>query len=275
MNLSKKLIINADDYGACWEVNTAVKLLAKAGLLGGVSVLANGECWMQAVDFLRNRQDLSAGIHLNAVEGRPISASPDVKVLTGENGSFIGIKALFKRWMLHPFAVSRAVEIEWRAQIERLMRDQVWLTHADSHQHLHAFPPAYRCAVKLCQEYRIPALRRPREIVATPARRQSAVALRTSLAISQLSAPRSLLQHNDNFLGFRQVGNYGTRELLEDLRAIPNGVTEIALHPSIEDGVPYPKLRGNRELTALLDDSFPEQVKQMGIELITWRMIAE
>jgi len=74
MNSSKKLIINADDYGACSKVNLAVEQLALTGRLSGVSVLANGDGWAQAVNFLRDHSELSAGVHLNVVEGQPISA---------------------------------------------------------------------------------------------------------------------------------------------------------------------------------------------------------
>src|SRR5436853_5555366 len=252
MNSSKRLIINADDFGACREVNRAVMQVAKVGILGGVSVLANGACWEQAADFLRDHPELSAGIHLNGVEGRPISAAPEVRIMTGKDSTFPGISTLLKRWMLRPFAVSRAVEIEWRAQIEKLMGAGVWLKHADSHQHLHAFPPAYRCAVRLCQEYGIPALRHPYENDLSPIRRTSALALQTSLALSRKVTSGTRLCHNDYFLGFRRVGDYGMAELIEDLKAIPVGLTEIALHPSLKAGVPYPTLCGHRERQTLL-----------------------
>ncbi len=274
MNLPRRLIVNADDYGACPEVNAAVEQLASAGILGGASVLANGGSWREAAAFLRDHPGLSAGIHLNAVEGRPVSTAPAIRAITGEDGSFVGLAALIKRWMLRPIAVSRAVETEWRAQIERLVRSAVRLTHADSHQHLHAFPPAYRCAVSLCREYRIPALRHPRERGARPERRATSFALRASLGISRAVAPCAGLRHNDHFLGFQRAGGYGLAELIEDLRRMPNGLTEIALHPSREDGVPYPNLCGDRERQALLDDSFLAQIKRLGIELTSWEMVA-
>ena len=273
MNSPKRLIINADDHGACRAVNAAVQQLAAAGLLGGVSVLANGRWWLEAADFLRDHPEVSAGIHLNAVEGRPVSAAPAIPAITGANGLFVGLRALLKSWMLRPLAVGRAVETEWRAQIERLMRSGVMLTHADSHQHVHAFPPAYRCAVRLCREYRIPALRHPRECGTRPERRASSLALRISLALSRAVAPRTALRHNDHFLGFQRVGGYGLAQLIEDLRRMPNGLTEIALHPSSEDGVPYLNLCGDRERQALLDDSFRVQIERLGIELTTWKMV--
>ena len=275
MNSERKLIINADDYGACREVNIAVEQITGTGILGGVSVLANGECWEQAVAFLRDKPALSAGVHLNVVEGRPVSAAPEVQILTGANGSFLGINKLLRQWLLRPIAVTRAVEIEWRAQIERIMRAGVWLKHADSHQHSHAFPPGYRCAVMLCKEYRIPGIRHPHEHNARPLRRMGALALQTSLAISRTVAGHAELRHNDHFLGFKRAGAYGTTELIEDLDCIPNGLTEIALHPSIEDGVPYPDLAGNRECNALLDESLPGRIKRLGIELTSWGAVGQ
>lgn len=270
MNSLRKLILNADDYGACPEVNLAVEQIAKTGILGGVSVLANGNCWEQGVAFLRDKPHLGPGAHLNVVEGRPVSAAPQVEILTGTDGLFLGIDKLLKRWVLRPMAVTRAVEIEWRAQIERLMRAGVWLKHADSHQHAHAFPLGYRCAVKLCKEYRIPGIRHPQEANSGPLRRTGALALNSSLAVSRALARGADLFHNDHFLGFKRAGGYGMPELLDDLESMPNGLTEIGLHPSIEDGVPYPHLSGWREYNALMDDSLPDRISRLGIELTSW-----
>jgi predicted glycoside hydrolase/deacetylase ChbG (UPF0249 family) len=275
MSSPKKLILNADDYGSCRQVNLAVEQVAKTGILGGVSVLANGECWEGAVAFLRNKPDLGAGVHLNVVEGQPVSAAPEVGILTGRDGSFLGLRILLSQWLLRPIAVSRAVEIEWRAQIERVMRAGLRLKHLDSHQHSHAYPFGYRCAVALCQDYGIPAIRHPGEVNARPMRRMGTLALRTSLAISRIVAGRAGLRYNNQFLGFKRAGAYGITELIEDLRYIPNGLTEIALHPSVEDGVPYPNLSGSRELRALLDDSLPDRIKQLGIELTTWSRVTQ
>lgn len=275
MNSSKKLIINADDYGACREVNQAVEQLALAGRLGGISVLANGQCWAQAVDFLRDSRALSAGVHLNAVEGQPVSRAPEVGILVGRDGSFVGLRSLLRQWLLDPVRVCRAVEIEWRAQIERLLRARVKLTHADSHRHLHAFPLAYPIAVRLCHEFGIAALRWPRERGTGKFRRMGSTALSASLHLTKALIWRTGLRHNDHFLGFSRAGAYGMEELIGDLRMIPIGVTEIALHPSMVDGAPYPKLCGNRERLALLSDDLHDRIEQLGIELTTWEKITQ
>jgi len=222
------------------------------------------------VDFLRDKVELATGVHLNAVEGRPVSSAPEIKILTGKDGLFLGIGALLKRWALRPTAVSVAIEVEWRAQIERLMRAGLWLRHADSHQHLHAFPLAYSCAVRLCREYGIPALRNPREELSNSDRRVGARALRLSLALSRGMIRRTGLRQNDFFLGFNRAGAYGIQEIVADLHTVRPGLTEIALHPSIKDGVPYPNLFGDRERKALLDATLPDRIKSLGIELTTW-----
>lgn len=267
---TKKLIINADDYGVHATVNAAVEELATAGLLGGVSVLANAECWEPAVSFLRQHPDVSAGIHWNLIEGRPIAAANDIRVLLGNEGLLLPRGALLLRWARYPLAVTRAVEIEWRAQVERLLQAGVRLTHADSHQHLHAFPLAFRVAVKLCQDYGIPALRLPHERNRIAARQLMATALNANLFLAHRLTARTTLRHNDHFLGFKRAGGYGRTEFLADLPGLQAGVTELALHPSTQNFTPYPGLRGNDEREALLSPTLHAELQRLDITLTRW-----
>jgi predicted glycoside hydrolase/deacetylase ChbG (UPF0249 family) len=271
MKSLKKLILNADDYGACTAVNTAVEELASAGRLGGVSVLANGTAWEAAVAFLRAHSQVSAGIHLNLIEGSPV-ASPDA-ILLGRAGNFLPRMALLGRWLAHPQSVARAVEREWRAQIERLLQAGLRLTHADSHQHLHAFPLAFRLAVKLCQDYGIPALRMPQERNAIAARQGTALLLRANLALAQRWTGLGSLRCNDHFLGFKRAGGYGLTELLADLPHLSAGVTELALHPSTRNYFPYPALRGKDERDAVLSAHFQSELDRLQISLMSWQNI--
>jgi predicted glycoside hydrolase/deacetylase ChbG (UPF0249 family) len=265
----KKLIINADDYGASETVNTAVEELIVAERLGGVSVLANGGAWEAAVAFLRRRSEVSVGIHLNLIEGLPV-ASPD-PLLLSRAGNFLPRTALLRRWLTHPQAVSHAVEREWRAQIEWLLQAGLRLTHADSHQHLHAFPLAFRIAVKLCRDYGIAALRMPRERNAIAARQVPAWMLRANLALAQQGTTLGSLRCNDHFLGFKRAGGYGLTELLADLPQLSDGVTELALHPSTQNHCPYPTLRGKDERDAVLSDHFQSALDQWQITLTNWQ----
>jgi chitin disaccharide deacetylase len=264
----KRLILNADDYGLCEAVNAAVERLIVTQRLTSVSVLANGVSVPTALKFLRQHPHTDAGIHLNAVEGVPLQPH---RLLVNDKGVFVGLPELLKRWLRHPWAMTRAVESEWRTQIETLLQAGLTLYHADSHQHLHGFPLAYPLAVRLCREYKIPALRWPREKHSAPARRSSGVALNAALFTSSLLTPDSHLRHNDHFLGFRHAGHYDQAALLRDLALLPDGVTEVALHPSAQANFPYPAYRGDWEMNALLDDEWPEHLRRLGIQTIGWR----
>lgn len=266
----RRLIVNADDYGFCAEVNAAVEELVAATRLRDVSVLANGPSLDSAIRFLHSTPGISVGAHLNAVEGQPVSTSVEVEMLTDKDGAFVGLRDLMVRWIRRPFAVSRAVELEWRAQLRRLCDAGIRLSHVDSHQHLHAFPLAWNLAVRLGHEFGIPSLRLPREQNALPLRRAGASALGASLTCARLLVGESGLRHNDHFLGFKRAGAYGFDELVSDLRNLPAGVTELALHPSVADENPYPNLFGNRERQALLNPALPEILAGLEIELTTW-----
>jgi chitin disaccharide deacetylase len=266
----RRVIINADDYGRSSEVNLAIEELALANRLGGISILANGEAFDGAADFLRGHPGLSAGVHLNAVEGKPLGGAAQGAILTDAQGNLAGLNAIVRRWLVRPREVGRAVEIEWRSQIERLLDLGIHLTHADSHQHLHALPAAFEIAARLCREYSIPALRWPRERSAVPLRRASSTILRGSLAIARAVSSHKDLIHNDHFLGFRRVGGYGLPEVLADLREVRSGLTELAIHPSLTDNSPYSSLSGDRERRAILDESLPAEINRLGVALVSW-----
>ncbi len=271
----RRLIVNADDYGLCAEVNAAIEELVAAGRLRDVSVLANGQSLDSAIRFLRSNPDVSVGAHMNVVEGCPVSSAVEVEMLTDRHGVFVGLPELMIRWVRRPFVVSRAVELEWRTQLGHLFDAGICLSHMDSHQHLHAFPLAWPLAVRLGHEFGIPSLRLPRERNLVPLRRVGAWGLGASLTVSQLMVSKSGLRHNNHFLGFKRTGAYGFDELLSDLKTLSTGVTELALHPSVADEAPYPGLFGNRERQALLNSALPDILAELEIELTTWSNIAQ
>ncbi|MCY7344910.1 MAG: ChbG/HpnK family deacetylase [Pyrinomonadaceae bacterium] len=269
--MNKKLIINADDYGICPSVNYAVENLIKAGKLQDVSVLANFPLFENAVDFLLRHPDCSVGIHLNVVEGSAVFAAADkLKILLGGDGRFVNLNRVLMRYARAPFAVSKAVEAEWRAQIEILLNSGLKISHADSHQHIHAFPPFWNILTKLCREYGISAARQPSEQNEIRLRRAAGFALRQAANVSRTFSPNRNLSLNNHFLGFKRVGIYGETEMVADVRNLKNGVTELCVHPSLDDGIPYPAIRGTLEYEALSGSKLWKQIVESEIELTTW-----
>ncbi len=273
MKLSKKLIVNADDYGLCPEVNEAVEIIAAAGRLGGASLLVNGKSLDSAIQFLRINPQISAGIHLNVIEGTPSAPMNTVQSLLGAENCFLGFRGLLQRWMWQPGRVKREVEIEWRTQIRRMQSAGILISHADSHQHFHAFPFAFSIALRLCEEFKIPFLRMPHEQRSQSIRGASSLAIWSSLAAARFIAPASKIRHNDHFLGFERAGNYDLESLVEDVKSLREGVTELALHPSVLENYPYTGLRGRSELLAVLDDSLVEALTAEKVELTAWNKL--
>ena len=83
----------ADDYGISKEYNRCIEECLEKGILNKVSVLPNGEIDGFVDKF--SAKDVLLTLHLNLVEGHPLSPAEDVSLLIDENGcfkhSFIGL----------------------------------------------------------------------------------------------------------------------------------------------------------------------------------------
>lgn len=272
--MSKKLIINADDYGICPSVNYAIENLIGSGKLRSVSILANGAYFREAA-FLSNHPECEVGVHSNIVEGVPLAPAGKIGVLLGSDGKFVNLNRILMRYFRAPASVARAVEIEWKAQIEFLLESGLTISHADSHQHIHAFPPFWKILVKLCCEYKIPAVRLPREENKIRLRRVAGFALCQASKVSSAFFTHRSLNVNNHFLGFKRAGIYGENEMIADLKNLKEGVTELCVHPSLDDGVPYPALRGTLEYEALSSPKLWREIAASKIELTTWTELAK
>ena len=269
--MATRLIINADDFGAAPEIDEAIRDLITAGALRDVSVLANGPTVEPALEWLRSHPEVSVGVHLNAVEFKPLSDVREVACLVDGDGYFVGLTELLLRWGRSPARVTRALAIEWERQIRRLVDAGLCITHLDSHRHVHALPGGWRIALELSRDWRIPALRLPKEPLGLRARPFGSLALRSAQCLGRLVSSSPPILHNDHFLGFRRAGEYTLPALRTDLRNLTSGVTELALHPSLVDHRPYPAMRGDGERRLLLDPQLPSLLASLGIERMTWR----
>ena len=83
----------ADDYGISEGANSRIENCLENGVLNKISVLPNGK----VLDFKKRLSDKDAilSLHINLVEGRPLSNPDDVDLLVSESGyfkySFIGL----------------------------------------------------------------------------------------------------------------------------------------------------------------------------------------
>lgn len=156
---NKKFILNADDFGMSKAFNRAVLEGYESGILKSASLVANGEAFDEAIQYtIPACPDLGVGIHLNIIEGKSLCS--DLDKLTDNNGNFNNSygKLLLKSLNTNDKAFMEQLEREFRAQIEKVMRN-TQVTHIDSHVHTHSIPRIFELVCKLAKEYGIKQIR--------------------------------------------------------------------------------------------------------------------
>lgn len=159
---NKKFVLNADDFGMSKAFNTAVLEGYQKGILKSTSLVANGAAFVEAIKkIIPQAPDLGVGVHLNVIEGK--SLTKDLRELTDANGNFnlsygqMIIKSYKNKEYLNQ------LEVEFRAQIEKIKNVGINITHIDSHVHTHAIPPMFKLVCKLAKEYGIKQIRTQHE----------------------------------------------------------------------------------------------------------------
>jgi hopanoid biosynthesis associated protein HpnK len=280
---ARLLIVNGDDFGLTPGVNAGIVHAHTRGLLTSASMFPNAPSTEDAVSIARAMPSLGVGCHLTLVDGVPLLAPSRVPTLAPGGvfrptwGKFI-VAAAAGRIAL------AEVERELEAQIDRLRSTGIALTHLDSHKHVHAYPPIFRIVARLARRFRLSTIRIPYEAPAgrwlvrtastAGARRQAIenVALgpwcaydRRLLAAEGLPAP-------PRFIGRVLTGLFTVDRMVDLVRSVPDGITELMTHPGYVDqalmNIPT-RLRDARaaEVDALTDSHVRDAVRSAGISL--------
>ncbi|MBL8877958.1 MAG: ChbG/HpnK family deacetylase [Phycisphaerales bacterium] len=239
------VIFEADDFGALYAFNEGIRAAFHQGQLNSTCLLANGFAYRHAIeDVLPSCPGLGIGAHLVLNEGPPIAARERVARLLNRDGA---LRRGF-RWLIDMAQTSAGlaqIEIEFRAQIEKMLADGVRLDHFNSHQHVHMIPPIFRLMCRLAREYGIRSVRLTRELpyAAGTWRKRlqpwlnsnivKRVLLNAYARLDELAAQRFGLATTDYFIGVNYTAQMSVSALLDGLRATPYGTVEVLLHPAI------------------------------------------
>jgi chitin disaccharide deacetylase len=234
----KSLVITADDFGASIEVNDAVELAHRSGILTAASLMICAPAAAQAVALARRLPSLRVGLHLVLVEGRPILPPTAVSRLVDENGAFrcdmAGLGALI--------AFSRRARLqlvaEITAQFEAFEATGLNLDHCNAHKHFHLHPVVGAMILKIGRRFGLRAVRVPLE----PLRVLRGIEPRTPWLPALLTAPFAHLLRlrvrnagilaPDQVFGLHWSGNMTGPRLAGLIRNLPEGLSEIYLHPA-------------------------------------------
>jgi predicted glycoside hydrolase/deacetylase ChbG (UPF0249 family) len=246
---ARLLILNADDFGMCNSVNEAVMRALILGTVRSTSLMAPCPWALQAMDFLHIHPEIPFGVHLAAIwdaDGYtwgPLTCREKVPALVDQAGCFHSMESF-------PATLDQAgldqLEVEFRAQIEVVLRSGLKPAHLDWHSlRLDRRAGIYALMLRLAKEYGL-ALRVTGEAMRQKVHRQGLPCndydLLDSFSLDPVNKPARFAQ------------------LLHEL---PEGLSEWAVHPGLD----------NAELLALEPDG--NHIRQTDYEFWTSQQAKE
>ncbi|SCL34450.1 Predicted glycoside hydrolase or deacetylase ChbG, UPF0249 family [Micromonospora nigra] len=270
--MSRLLIVTADDYGLTESISRGILRAHDAGVVTSTSVLAVGPAVARSAAWLRERPRLGVGAHLAAVgEDPPLLTAREIPTLVDRRGAFRPGWRSFMRAALLGRVDPADLRREFDAQAERLVRDLgLSLTHVDTHQHLHLYPPVAEVVTQVARRWGAGAVRTPTSTARGPigfgVRRWSR-ALSGRLAAAHLASTGA-------YGGLDEAGALTlerAEELLGRLAAGPAATIEINCHPgepAADDRGRYAwGYRWGEELAGLTDPRLRETVRRLDLRL--------
>lgn len=254
-----KLILHADDFGICHEVTDDIMDCIDSHCIYRTSVICNTEGVTQAAkQFTARNGDFAVGLHLNLVEGSPISTPTEVDQLvsrrTGEfKHSFL---MLWKDYILGNRRKKELLRKQIRLEIENQIltfnkffnKDGEGL-HIDGHTHIHILPFVLNIIIDLSKKYNIRSIRLPNErffLCTRNLRHYLSASMVKHIVLKILSRTqvdklkKSGLKYNDYLIGVLATGEMTHENVASALSALKgikeDAVVEILFHPG---GVRY------------------------------------
>lgn len=286
---ARAIILNADDFGMCHAANTAIVDLLDAGRIDSATVMVPCSWSPEALAFAASRPDLDIGVHLvltsewSRYRWRP---------LTGTDTSLVDAAGFFPMDVasVEQAASEEDVAVELAAQLQAALDAGVDVTHLDNHMGSvyglvtgrDFLRPVFELAARHGLPFRLP---RSMDGVGEDA------ALQATLDAAAAAADASgvviidrLWSHPFPLLG-EGTPEEETYEQVRDgfialLRAVPAGVTEIYLHPMVDDeelrsAVDFSATKRGYELRLLRDPAVLQAIEDEALVRVGWRALRD
>lgn len=282
---ARAIILNADDFGMCHAANTAIVDLLTTGSIDSTTVMVPCSWSPEALTFAASRTDLDVGVHLvltsewSRYRWRP---------LTGTGTSLVDADGFFP---VDVATVERSasdddVAAELTAQLQAALTAGVDVTHLDNHMGSvyglvtgrDFLRPVFELAARNGLPFRLPRrMDGVGEDAVLQAKLDEAAAAADAMGVVIIdrlwSHPFELLREGEP--------EEETYEQVRDgfialLRAVPAGVTEIYLHPMIDDdelraAVDFSAAKRGYELRLLTDPVVRQAIDDEALVRIGWR----
>jgi len=275
--MALKLIINADDFGLCQGVNKAIAEAHNRGVLTSATIMANMPAVDEAIGVAKNTSSLGVGIHLNVIDGKPLSSDSTVEPLIDDRGEFKYSASKLALKTLMCKKIRKAIETELAAQITSIIDKGIKPTHLDSHKHFHCLAPVYKIVCSLAGDFGITAIRWPWEPATVCGNDWPRVGPKDKIRaflVRQMALNTQKLDNrfikNDIFFGLAHTGRIDDNFWAEIARTQFVGTAEVMTHPGYAEGLGKTRLVEQRqiELKCLCASATKDLLEQAGIQLV-------
>ena len=139
MSDSRRLIVNADDFGRSAAINRGIIATLEQGIVTSTSLMVRWPSSADAAAYARDRRDFGVGLHIDLGEWvyREGAWEPSYRVVSGTGAP----------------AVAEEVERQLRSFQDLVGRNP---THLDSHQHAHRDEPTRTVVIELGRRLGVP-----------------------------------------------------------------------------------------------------------------------
>ena len=134
-----KVILHSDDFGFDQDTLEATIDCFEKGALTSASIMVNCDASEKAIEYAKEHPEFSYGVHLTFVDGlRPMMPAEEIPSLVDKNGLFLTSDIVCKKAMMLNIPKDQIIA-ESQAQIDKIERLGVKVSHLDSHGHLHKY----------------------------------------------------------------------------------------------------------------------------------------
>jgi predicted glycoside hydrolase/deacetylase ChbG (UPF0249 family) len=241
-----RLILNADDFGLTPGINRAIGELHAAGVLTSATLMASGPAFEDAIAVAHAHPTLGVGCHIVLTDGIPVSPPETIPSLLGPDRlSFRPTITAFLRALFLGHIREDDIAREAHAQIDKLQRAGITVTHVDTHKHTHLSPAIARPLLRAAEASGVRAIRNPFEpgwdlrLGHGSRVRRLTLRLTEGLHSRFLTHPqirnRTVLT-TDGTIAISATGILSVGTLGQILRALPpDGCFELCCHPGYND----------------------------------------
>ena len=269
---SRRLIVNADDFGQSHSINEAVIRAHREGILTSASLMVNEEGFKEAIALAKENPRLGVGLHLTLVLGHSTLAPEKIPGLVDSQRQFRDqpIRAGVCYFSQRDLRPQLRAEIE--AQFEKFRSTGLRLDHVNGHLHFHLHPTIFNILMEQARHLKITHLRWTRDpfwLNARLARGNWRYRILHALVYGLLcrwSRPvlqRKHIGHTQSVFGLLQHARVDEGFVSRLLPLLPAGDSELYSHPSLD--------QFSNELDALISPRVQALVESLGIRLIRYQ----